>query len=485
MSEISATNHSSPRIWLAALASSLVPGWGHHYIGQHHLAYRLFFVDGLLVMGGAATAIWFALDLVKLTVTKGGLVVLMAVNIGLFVYRFLVTLAVIRSRSLDRTRSVGLVGVAVAGFFLLAPHLAAGSLIITQHGLINSVFAESDPTPAPPASTSTTLGMSSTTMWDEISDTTSSTTTIATTTTTNTPPFWDGFDRLNVLLLGADSGAGRTGLRTDTTIVVSIDPASGDAVMISIPRNLSNAPLPEGMGVWDCNCFPDLITHLWDAAEQNPGAFPGPQEPPINAIKGAVSELLGLPIHYYALVTLDGFVGVVDALGGVTIEVPATIIDETYPHENGTVEQVVIERGVQHLDGHLALAYARIRRHSDDFARMHRQRCVLEAVVDQAGPTGILANFGSLAQAIKEHVRTDIPQDRLTDLVDLVPKLDAERFVGLRIGRDYQTGSAPGLTFYDIERIREHTHAIITDPVRAQAELGLDTLDISCTESFD
>lgn len=106
-------------------------------------------------------------------------------------------------------------------------------------------------------------------------------------------------------------------------------------------------------------------------------------------------------------------------------------------------------------------------------------------MVDQVGPTGILANFGLLAQAIKEHVRIDIPQDRLTDLVDLVPKLDAERFIGLRIARDYQTGSAPGLTFYDIERIREHTHALITDPVRARAELGLDTLDISCTESFD
>lgn len=485
MSEISASDHSSARIWLAALASSLVPGWGHHYIGQRHVSYRLFLVDGLLVMGAAATAIWFAFDLVKLTVTTSGLVFLMAVNIGLFGYRFLVTLAALRNRSLRRTRWVGLVSVVVAGFFLLAPHVAAGSLIITQYGLINSVFTEPDPTAAPPASTSTTLKISPTSTWGEISDSTSPTTTLATTTTTRTPPFWDGLDRLNVLLLGADAGAGRTGLRTDTTIVVSIDPASGDAVMISIPRNLSNAPLPEGMGVWDCNCFPDLITHLWDAAERNPGAFPGPQEPPINAIRGAVSELLGLPIHYYALVTLDGFVGVVDALGGVTIEVPVTIIDETYPHEDGTIEHVVIDQGVQHLDGHLALAYARIRRHSDDFARMHRQRCVLEAVVNQAGPTGILANFGSLAQAIKEHVRTDIPQDRLTDLVGLVPKLDAERFIGLQIARDYQTGSSSAFTFYDIERIRDHTHALITDPVRARAELGLDTLDISCTESFD
>jgi LCP family protein required for cell wall assembly len=240
------------------------------------------------------------------------------------------------------------------------------------------------------------------------------------------------------------------------------------------------------MGLWDCDCFPDLITHLYDAGVRYPEAFPGPGDPPINAIKGALSEIFGIPIHYYAMVTLDGFVGVVDALGGVNIEVPETIVDETYPHEDGSVERVVIEEGTQHLDGHLALAYARIRRHADDFARMHRQRCVLGAVLEQTNPLEVIANFGALAQAIKDNVSTDIPQDRLGDFVELLPYLGTDRVYSLRITRtQYKVGSAPGRVFYDIPRIRQDAQLMMSDPIVAMQELGLDTLDATCEESYD
>lgn len=289
-----------------------------------------------------------------------------------------------------------------------------------------------------------------------------------------------------MVLLGADAGVGRRGTRTDTMIVVSIDPSAGNVAMFSVPRQLSNPPLPKGMGIWDCNCLPDLITHLYDAAERYPEAFPGPAEPPINAIKGSLQEIFGLPIHYYAMVNLEGFVGIVDALGGVTIDVPKTIVDETYPHENGSVQRVVIEAGTRHLDGHLALAYARIRRHSDDFARMHRQRCVLGAVVEQASPLSILRNFGSIAQAIKDNVSTDIPQDRLVDFVDLLPMVSTDRIDSLRITRaEYSTGAAPGRVFYDIDRIRADAQELMSDPAAARERLGLNGLDATCDQSFD
>ncbi len=303
------------------------------------------------------------------------------------------------------------------------------------------------------------------------------------TTTTTLPPIWNGLDRLNIVLLGADAGAGRRGLRTDTTIVVSIEPATGEIAMISVPRNLSNVPLPQGMGIWDCHCFPDLITHLYDAAERNPSAFPGPNEPWFNAIKGALGELLGVPIHYYALVTLDGFVDVVDALGGVTMDVPKRLVDETYPHENGTVERVVIEAGRQHFDGHLALAYARIRRPSDDFARMHRQRCVLGAVVEQTTPVEFLLNFPRLAEAIKKSVSTDIPQDRLVHFVDLLPKISTDRITSLRIDRSYQVASPPGRAYYNLARIKREAHLIMDDPVAAREQFG--ALATACDKSFD
>jgi LCP family protein required for cell wall assembly len=364
---------------------------------------------------------------------------------------------------------------------LVVPHLAFGYLAWTQYDLIESVFA--DPVAAPTTTTTAALSPASTVPG---ASTTTPTTTIPTTTTTEPPAIWDGLDRLNIVLLGADAGTGRTGVRTDTTIVVSIDPASGDVAMFSVPRDFSNAPLPEGMGLWDCDCFPDLITHLYDAGVRYPEAFPGPGDPPINALKGALSEIFGIPIHYYAMVTLDGFVGVVDALGGVTIEVPETIVDETYPHEDGSVENVVIEAGTQHLDGHLALAYARIRRHSDDFARMHRQRCVLGAVLEQTNPLEVIANFGALAQAIKDNVSTDIPQNRLGDFVDLLPYLGSDRVYSLRITRtEYRTGTAPGRVFYDIPRIRQDAQLMMSDPVAAMEQLGLGTLDTTCDESYD
>ena len=127
----------------------------------------------------------------------------------------------------------------------------------------------------------------------------------------------------------------------------------------------------------------------------------------MNAIKGALGELFGLEIHYYALVTLDGFIGIIDALGGVTIDAPFTIIDEIYPHEDGVTEDYVeIPAGINHLDGHLALAYARIRRHANDFARMNRQRCLLEAVIEQSSPIELVANYPAIGEVLKESLLT-------------------------------------------------------------------------------
>ena len=193
------------------------------------------------------------------------------------------------------------------------------------------------------------------------------------------------------------------------------------------------------------------------------------------------SEIFGIPIHYYALLTLDGFVDVVDALGGVTIEIPETVFDDTYPHEDGSIESIEIKEGTRHLNGHEALAYARIRRNSDDFNRMNRQRCVLEAVLEQSSPTEILFRFGAIAEAMKRSLETDIPQERLADFIDLLPVISTDRIATLRITRtEYKTGSSTGRTYYDIARIREDAQALMANPEIAQEELGLDDLDDTC-----
>lgn len=459
-----------------------MPGLGQTYVGRRDIGRRLFIIDAIIAGFALFSLLFLRSDVIKIWVSSGALALLMVMNLAILAYRWLAAAdayySVPDSGEPKWLTGLGVVAVAAA---LVVPHLLFGYLIVVQASLIDTVFSASEPTlvidstPGDPAAEPS-----------GVAGVITSTTTPDQTTTTIAATLWDGLERLNIVLFGADAGEGRSGLRTDTTIVLSIDPSTGNIAMFSVPRDLSNAPLPEGMGMWDCDCFPDLITHLYDAALLNPEAFPGPNTPPINALKGALGEMFGIPIHYYALVTLEGFVDVVDALGGVTIEIPETIFDDTYPHEDGSIESIEIKKGTRHLNGHEALAYARIRRHSDDFNRMNRQRCVLEAVLEQSSPAEILFRFGAIAEAMKRSLKTDIPQERLADFIDLLPVISTDRIATLRITRtEYKTGSTPGRTYYDIDRIREDAQALMADPEAAQEELGLDDLDSTCgvTES--
>jgi LCP family protein required for cell wall assembly len=300
------------------------------------------------------------------------------------------------------------------------------------------------------------------------------------------PEAWDGEERLNFLLLGSDAGVGRTGTRTDTIILLTVEPETGDMAMFSVPRNLTEAPLPEGMGIWDCNCFPDIITHLWANGEWYPEAFPGPQEPSVNALKAALGLVFDLEIHYYAKVELAGFVAMVDAVGGVTVDVPKKIVDESYPHEDGGREYVVIDEGTQHLDGHLALAYSRIRAHSGDFARMHRQRCVIAALVEQVDISDIVGGYPELTAAIANHVETDIPTHRLRDLVELLSRVDIDRIATLRITRyNYGAGGHAGYQLYALEDIKNDARVLMEDPTTRLDTQDGEGLDAICDESFD
>lgn len=445
---------------LAALASALLPGLGQAYAGRRPVGLRLLIADAVIAGLAVISLLFLRSDVLKIWVSSAALALLMVVNLSILAYRWLAAEDAYYSvPEPSAPKWLTGLGIAAVGVALVVPHLSFGYLIVVQASLIDTVFS-SDPAVA--------------------ADDPSGTPGVITSTATS-PTLWDGLERLNLLLLGADAGEGRRGLRTDTTIVVSIDPSTGNTAMFSVPRDLSDVPLPEGMGMWDCHCFPGLIANLYQAGVQNPEDFPGPNDPPINAIKGAVGEMFGIPIHYYALVTLDGFVDVVDALGGVTIEIPKTIFDDTYPHEDGSIESIEIKEGTRHLNGHEALAYARIRRNSDDFNRMNRQRCVLEAVLEQSSPTEILFRFGAIAEALKRSLETDIPQERLADFIDLLPVISTDRIATLRITRaEYQTGSSAGSTYYDIDRIREDAQALMANPEIAQEELGLDDLDDTC-----
>ncbi len=266
-------------------------------------------------------------------------------------------------------------------------------------------------------------------------------------------------------------------------ILASIDTATGDLALISVPRNFARVPIPEEVDIWSCDCFPPILNELYQYGENRPDAFPGPATPGANAIKGAFSELTGLSVHFFALLALDGFVEVIDALGGVTITVTERVYDPRYPSEGGGTEVVDFQPGTYEFDGHDALAYARSRRGSSDYDRMGRQRCVIEAVVDQADPFALLRSFASLAEVIKSSVETDIPLDMMPDLIDLLPLIDTDEALSLRLLPPTYVGgwTEDGYNIPDVELIREHVQLATTlPPAEAMTALGIDPVADAC-----
>lgn len=480
------TPPSASRPWLAAFASAIVPGVGQLIAGDRRRGRNLLIINVVILV---AIGFFFRDRVAVLTawLQPTSLALMMVGNIILLGYRIWAADDAYRSAkgrapaSFRSPTSAVLGGAVGLSMILLTPHIVFGYYDLVQYDLLTSVFTAS--------STSTTV-VAEEDPTTPSTDATGSTVTTqpGDTTTSTTPPgsvIWDGLDRLNILLIGGDYGTGRTGIRTDTMITVSIDPSTGDAAMFSVPRNWTQAPLPDGMGVWDCNCYPELINELWVAGEQHPEAFPGPGTPSENAVKGVISEFLGIPIHYYAMVNLDGFVDIVDALGGVEIYIPSTVIDEEYPNEDGTTtERIQIDQGWQELDGHLALAYSRTRNQDSDYFRMNRQRCVIEAIIDKADPVSLLRNFGRLADVVKDTTLTDIPLDALPQLVQLLPDIDLENVVSVRFippeyHLKYRDDGQPGRVA-NIDLVHEHVNLVITDPQRAIEELGLEKLDDVC-----
>jgi polyisoprenyl-teichoic acid--peptidoglycan teichoic acid transferase len=229
--------------------------------------------------------------------------------------------------------------------------------------------------------------------------------------------------RLNVLLLGGDGGLDRTGIRTDSISLASIDVATGKTVLFSLPRNMQYVQFPPGttMAKHFPNGFPDFAFGIYTWATENRNLFPGVADPGALAVEQAVAQTLGIPVHYYALVNLAGFQSVIDALGGITLRV-----NERLPigggHTMGGAPNPIlgwIEPGLQHLDGYHALWYARSRATTTDYDRMARQRCVFGAILRQANPATVLKNYSGLAHSAKKVLTTDLTTGALSRLVDV------------------------------------------------------------------
>jgi LCP family protein required for cell wall assembly len=246
-------------------------------------------------------------------------------------------------------------------------------------------------------------------------------------TVVDRPDPFAGKARVNVLLLGGDSGPDRDGLRTDTVVVASIDTHTGDTTLFSLPRNLENLPFPPGSAL--AKAYPDGFTApredegLLNAVYRNgPGLHPGiigpSDNPGADWLKLGVGQALGLHIDYYALVNMAGFSKVVDALGGIRVNINYWVPIGGVPDQQ-LPDDYFRPGPNQHLDGWHALQYARGRYGLSDYLRMDRQRCMLDAVVKAADPAKVLASYPEIAASAESTLQTDIPESALQGFVDL------------------------------------------------------------------
>ncbi len=254
---------------------------------------------------------------------------------------------------------------------------------------------------------------------------------------------WANKDRLNFLIIGGDSGTGRSaseGDRTDTVIVASINTHSGATTLFTLPRNTEKMPFPADSPLhkYYPNGFtsPNPNASLYDRSQFLLNAMYRvvPTRVPHNVLgktkdfgasvmKVSVGYALGLPIDYYVKVNMDGFKDFINAIGGITVNINYKI------PIGGQTDAHIPPSGYlkvgpnQHLNGHDALWYARGRYGLDDYKRMERQRCVINAVVQQTTPQVVLTNFQDIARAGENTITTDVPRNLLADLVDLGMKV--------------------------------------------------------------
>ncbi len=230
--------------------------------------------------------------------------------------------------------------------------------------------------------------------------------------------------RYNILLLGGDSGSDRWGLRPDSLSVASIDAETGETVLFGLPRNMLNFPFPKGSLMREqfpdgYDCGPECeLNSLATWAADHKDLFAGVENPGVEATTQGVEGITGLKINYYAMVNLQGFQRLVNAVGGVTINVR----DRIPIGGIGAPVTGYVEPGKRKLNGFETLWFARSRVAADDYSRMARQKCVMNAMLHQLSPQTVVLKFEKIAKASQALITTDIPQGEVDRFMELALK---------------------------------------------------------------
>jgi LCP family protein required for cell wall assembly len=473
---------------VAGLLSMLLPGAGQLYDGARR--------RGLVLIGLSVLALGVLLALAAAGAFSGLdrrlVAAVLAIDVGLLALRLY---AVVDAWRGGRALHVHVALVALAAL-TTAPHIAAGYVTVRSYSVLERVFADDEPRDVLPANGGLFLARREFDAlparyplldpWEhvlarrlgpgEARPLAGSAHVVRGQTPAARP--WT-----TILLLGTDEGPGNWGARTDTMILVAIQHGTGRAAAFGIPRNLALVPLG-GVAGREVPRFPESLNALYGFARTRPELFPGGHDPGATALKQTISRLLGVRVDYHALVNLSGFEDLVDALGGVRIEVKERLVDEvTRPAWGEPKPRIDVRPGyTYHFNGSQALAYVRSRKDSNDYTRMARQRCFLSAMADQLHPFRVLRSFGALARTVESNVRTDVPLNRLPALIRLVAGIDSRETLTETFGLDYiaRRRKSDNLPVPNIALMRATVREAILHPERTRAAGKLATTRETC-----
>lgn len=297
--------------------------------------------------------------------------------------------------------------------------------------------------------------------------------------------------RYNVLIMGADAGEGREGLRPDSISVASINADTGKIFLFSIPRNFQNAPFASDSPLW--NVYPEgyscgdncIVNALYTEVTNNyADLYPNAQDPGAEAMMDAVSGILDLDVTGYVMIDMAGFSELIDAMGGVTVTTGGwTPYRGVRP--DGQWGNAWWEPGTHTFGGDDALGFARSRKWSSDYSRIRRQQCVQQAMLSQFDVPTLLTRFESILSAGEQMVETSIPQSQVGSFLNLGAKSQRHDMERLTIGApDFGDQGEQFSTYPDFDEVHARVHEMLaadgTPPSGAhimQPTLGLYLLE--------
>jgi LCP family protein required for cell wall assembly len=279
-------------------------------------------------------------------------------------------------------------------------------------------------------------------------------------------PVWDGKDRVTVLLLGVDQRDDEKGLptRSDTMILATLDPLNLTGGLLSLPRDLW-VPI-RGHGEGKIN-----TAHFYGELD-SPGGGP-------ELARKTVQYNIGVPIHYVARVDFSGFVKLIDAIDGITVDVDRAILDDEYPNEEYGISRLYIPPGPQRMSGRVALKYARSRHADSDFGRIQRQRKVIQAAREEALALGIVPKLPRMLGIVRDAVTTDVPTTTMLALANVARQVPSSAIVSRQVDATQviDVNGDSTVLLPDRDKIRAVVQEVFYDPVVRKESARIEVLN--------